>query len=121
MLDLVRAPILFIEDTLLILSSHLRLVIPSGLVSRGFLSKILFAPFLSPILDTCPYHLIFLDSNRRVYRNINPIESNEIESNVIECGTTQWRTEGEVGVFKPPPEILKVLQNRAKLNPIVKI
>jgi len=32
----------------------------------------------------------------------------------------QWRTEGGVGVFKPPPEIPKALQNRAKLNPIVK-
>ena len=27
---------------------------------------------------------------------------------------------GGVGVFKPPPEIPKTLQNRAKLNPIVK-
>ena len=27
---------------------------------------------------------------------------------------------GGFGVFKPPPEILKALQNRAKLNPIVK-
>ena len=33
----------------------------------------------------------------------------------------QWRTEGGVwGVQTPPPEILKALQNRAKLNPIVK-
>jgi len=33
----------------------------------------------------------------------------------------QWRTEGEFGGFNPPtPEIPKVLQNRAKLNPIVK-
>jgi len=29
----------------------------------------------------------------------------------------QWRTEGG---FKSPPEIPKALQNRAKLNPIVK-
>jgi hypothetical protein len=35
-------------------------------------------------------------------------------------GRNQWRTEGGVGVFKPPPEIPKALQNRAKLNPIVK-
>ena len=28
---------------------------------------------------------------------------------------------GGFGVFNPPPEILKALQNRAKLNPIVKI
>ena len=27
---------------------------------------------------------------------------------------------GGFGVLKPPPEILKALQNRAKLNPIVK-
>jgi len=35
----------------------------------------------------------------------------------------QWRTEeGRFGGFKlpPPPEIPKVLQNRAKLSPIVK-
>ena len=32
----------------------------------------------------------------------------------------QWRTEGGFGVFKKTPEIPKALQNRAKLNPIVK-
>jgi len=33
----------------------------------------------------------------------------------------QWRTEGgDWGVQPPPPEIPKALQNRAKLNPIVK-
>ena len=31
----------------------------------------------------------------------------------------QWRTEGGLEGFKPP-EIPKALQNRAKLNPIVK-
>ena len=31
----------------------------------------------------------------------------------------QWRTEGGWG-FNPPPKIPKALQNRAKLNPIVK-
>ena len=36
-------------------------------------------------------------------------------------GTDQWRTEGGFGGFNPPPpEIPKALQNRAKLNPIVK-
>ena len=28
----------------------------------------------------------------------------------------QWRTEGGFGVFKPPPEIPKALQNCVKLN-----
>jgi len=34
----------------------------------------------------------------------------------------QWRTEGRdlVGSNTPKPEITKALQNRAKLNPIVK-
>ena len=32
----------------------------------------------------------------------------------------QWRTEGGLGCSTPPPEIPKALQNRAKLNPIVK-
>ena len=33
----------------------------------------------------------------------------------------QWRTEGGLGFQIPPlPEIPKALQNRAKLNPIVK-
>ena len=29
----------------------------------------------------------------------------------------QWRTEGGLGCSNPPPEILKALQNHAKLNP----
>jgi len=33
----------------------------------------------------------------------------------------QWRTEGGGGFQTPPSEIPKALQNRAKLNPIVKI
>ena len=36
-------------------------------------------------------------------------------------GLKQWRTRGGVWVVQtPPPEIPKALQNRAKLNPIVK-
>jgi hypothetical protein len=40
------------------------------------------------------------------------------------CGTDLWRTSGVPrggwGVQPPPPEILKALQNHAKLIPIVK-
>jgi hypothetical protein len=41
---------------------------------------------------------------------------------VEEVAAYQWRIEGGFGVFKhpPSPEIPKALQNRAKLNPIVK-
>ena len=34
--------------------------------------------------------------------------------------TQQWHTEGDLGGSNPPPEIPKALQNRAKLNPILK-
>jgi len=34
--------------------------------------------------------------------------------------SAQWRTDGGLGVQTSPPEIPKALQNRAKLNPIVK-
>jgi len=47
--------------SILILSTHLRLSLPSGLFHSGFPSKTLYTPLSSPIRATFPAHLILLD------------------------------------------------------------
>jgi len=47
------------EDVLI--SSHLRLGLTSGLFPSGFPYKPSYTPLLSPIRTTCPAHLILLD------------------------------------------------------------
>ena len=46
--------------SILILTSHQCLCLPSGLVPSGFPTKALYTPLLSPICATCPTHLILL-------------------------------------------------------------
>ena len=47
--------------SILILSSHLRLRLPSGLFPSGFATITLYMPLLSPVRAKCPAHLIVLD------------------------------------------------------------
>ena len=47
--------------SIIILSTHLHLGLPSGLFPSGFPTKTLYTPLSSPIRATCPAHLILLD------------------------------------------------------------
>jgi len=73
--------------SILILSSHLRLGLPSGLFPPGFPTRTLCTPLPSPIRATCPAHLILPDFTTRTiigkeYRSLSSLLCNFLYSSV---------------------------------------
>jgi len=61
-------PFPLLEDLFVILFSHLRQGLRSGLLLSGLRNEALYEPFLSPISATFPDHLILLDLiSRMIY------------------------------------------------------
>ena len=74
--------------SILILSSHLYLGLPSGLFPSSFLTKTLHAPLFSPVCAICPVHLILLHLITRIIFDESRLLSSSLCSILHSCITS---------------------------------
>jgi len=78
----------------LILSSHIRLGLPSSLVPSGFPTKTLYTSRLSAVRATYPVHLIRLDLITRtmLVEEYSTVQYSTVQYNRVQYSTAQYST-----------------------------
>jgi len=71
--------------SVLILSSHLRLGLPTGLFPSGFPTKILYAILTSPMQSTRPSHPRWFDHPNNIWWNIQVMKPPSSKSPLATC------------------------------------
>jgi len=83
------------------LSSHLRLGLPSGLFPSGFPTKTHYTPQVSPIRATRPTHLILLDLITRIILSEKYISLSSPLCTFLHSPTAiNWRAESNLEIHQ---------------------